>query len=671
VPIYIIALTLHHNYFDHLRNTEMEFYIFIGLLSMSLALFALPQKLKLPFTLFLNIALALISGIWCFLSLKNGVTYQPGWIFEIDQLSAWFMLIVNLTAITGSLYASGYLKKYLAKRSSTQMALHLFSFVWLHLSMLLVLMLKDGFFFLVSWELMSLSSFVLVIFNANKPTIKTGINYLVQMHIGFLFLLIGFIVTEKGTGIFGFNGLNDYFLHFGNIGLFTLFFIGFGIKAGFIPLHTWLPDAHPAAPSHVSAVMSGVMIKMGIYGIIRTLMYVREDLLWIGYGILAISAITGLLGIMFAIVQRDLKKLLAYSSIENIGIIGIGIGLGIIGLGEKNQFLIYFGFMGSFLHILNHSLFKSLLFYSAGSVYYTQNIELLGGIIKRLPVTSILFLTGALAISGLPPFNGFISEFMIYLGLFKSLYHADLYTAIAIILTVISLTLIGGLAIFCFTKTFGIVFLGEARSELPSQIQKDTFSMLLSKGIAVVFILAVAFMPVFFIRLIENIVFASFSITTIKPISNGFSEGLWRVSLLSAIFVGVAAILLAIRHFRLKKVEITEGETWGCGYTAPTPTLQYTATSYADNFAKLADPVLHAHRDMTPIKEEEIFPAPRNFNEYMNDFIDIQMVRLPASKLAEKIKAISKMQSGQLQHYLLYAFIFLIIIAFLSLLKII
>jgi formate hydrogenlyase subunit 3/multisubunit Na+/H+ antiporter MnhD subunit len=272
---------------------------------------------------------------------------------------------------------------------------------------------------------MTLSSFLLVLFDAEeRVTLKAGINYLIQMHVGWLFLLVGFLVAGQPTGQPGFDSLGGYFANHSNWFVFLLFFIGFGIKAGFIPLHTWLPQAHPAAPSHVSAVMSGVMIKMGIYGLFRVLTHIQEGLLVIGLIILVVSIVSGLLGVIMAISQHDLKRLLAYHSIENIGIIGIGTGLGVIGIATANPILAMLGLAGGLLHVLNHSLFKSLLFFTAGSVYQstqTRTIERLGGLIRRMPLTGLFFLIGAIAICGLPPFNGFISEYLIYLGMFKSL----------------------------------------------------------------------------------------------------------------------------------------------------------------------------------------------------------------------------------------------------------
>ena len=452
---------------------------FLIILFLSFVVFTVPKSSKYYFSLAVLTACLILSSVWSIGVLfgntpEINITYQLPFILKeivltIDRLSAFFIIVVNITVFVGFLYAKGYLKPYYQSKNSLRFSIHYFSYLWLYFSMIMVVMIREGLSFLIVWEIMALSSFLLVIFDAEETTImKTGISYLIQMHVGMFFLMIAFLIVDRETGEMSFDALRLYFSNHSNLFLFILFFIGFGIKAGFIPLHTWLPQAHPAAPSHVSGVMSGVMIKMGIYGILRVLLSVQYDLLQIGILILVVSLISGILGVMMAIVQHDLKRLLAYHSIENIGIIGIGIGLGVIGLATGNNALSLLGFSGGLLHVLNHSLFKSLLFFNAGSVYqatHTRNIEQLGGLMKRMPYTSILFLIGSLAICGLPPFNGFISEYLIYLGMFKSLSAASLYQSITILGTIVGLSLIGGLAIFCFTKAFGIVFLGEPRSE--------------------------------------------------------------------------------------------------------------------------------------------------------------------------------------------------------------
>ncbi|MBK7172647.1 MAG: hypothetical protein IPH84_05330 [Bacteroidales bacterium] len=330
-------------------------------------------------------------------------------IIRIDGLSAWFIFIINFTSFTGVLYGTGYLKAY--QNTPSKLNLHWFLFILFHLSMVWVCMLQNGFAFLLAWEVMSLSSMMLVIFDHHKPrTLKAGINYLVQMHISVVLLTIGFIWIYSATGSFDFEAIRSFFQTNNNTWLFLLFFIGFGLKAGFIPLHSWLPHAHPAAPSHISGVMSGVIVKLGIYGIIRMITFLHSDHILMGEIILSISVLTGIYGIINASVHRDFKKMLAYCTIENIGIIGIGIGIGTIGIGNHSPVMYFLGFGGALLHVLNHSLFKSLLFYSAGSVYqqtHTRNMEKLGGLIKSMPKTAGLFLIGALAIGGASPIEWF------------------------------------------------------------------------------------------------------------------------------------------------------------------------------------------------------------------------------------------------------------------------
>ncbi|MRR23801.1 NADH-quinone oxidoreductase subunit E, partial [bacterium] len=307
-------------------------------------------------------------------------------LLVIDTITAYFTLAINITVLIGFLYARGYLEPYRARMNSLRFSIHYFSYLWLWLSMVMVVMVRDGLPFLIVWEIMALSSFFLVIFDAEDRSImKAGISYLVQMHVGMLFILVAFLLVQKDTGRMSFDALGEYFEGNRNLPLFILFFTGFAIKAGFIPLHTWLPEAHPAAPSHVSGVMSGVMIKMGIYGILRVVTSMQSDLLIAGIIVLLLSLVSGLLGVMMAIMQKDLKRMLAYSTIENVGIIGIGIVLGMTGQAIGNQSLAMLGYSGGLLHVLNHSLFKSLLFFNAGSVYHavhTRNMEQTGGIMK-------------------------------------------------------------------------------------------------------------------------------------------------------------------------------------------------------------------------------------------------------------------------------------------------
>jgi formate hydrogenlyase subunit 3/multisubunit Na+/H+ antiporter MnhD subunit len=541
--------------------------------------------------------------------------------------------------------------------------------------MLLVVMLREGIAFLIAWEIMALSSFFLVIFEAEKRNIlKTGISYLIQMHIGMFFILIAFLLVNKATGHMGFDALDSYFGLHPNLPVFLLFFTGFAIKAGFIPLHTWLPEAHPAAPSHVSGVMSGVMIKMGIYGMVRILASMQSDLLVTGIIILVISLLSGILGVMMAIVQHDLKKLLAYHSIENIGIIGIGIGLGMTGRALDNQLLSLLGFSGGLLHVLNHSLFKSLLFFNAGSVYraiHTRNMERMGGLMRKMPWTAILFLTGSLAICGLPPFNGFISEYLIYMGMFTCLPEATLYHSILIIGSIAGLSLIGGLAIFCFTKAFGIVFLGEARSELVGHAREATKGMIIPQLFNVVLIMLIGLGSPLIVKPVFKLAVNIWDLDSQLFTRGSFVSNLSQISLAGGIFIVSLGTLLLYRSYHLSRRAVETGPTWGCGYTAVTPAQQYTATSFASNFNHIAKPVLRSTVLTEKIEEDEIFPGKRRFEFQSDDLFKKKLIDRPVGFVSGLLKKIAVMQTGQIRHYILYAFVFMLLVLLLSLFNII
>ena len=655
----------------------MNAFLFLIILFLSIWVLVIPGKAKYYYSLLVLAAGIGLTSYWCIGLFSGGIDKLiihfdllhliSNFNFTIDRLSAFFILVVNLTTLTGLLYAREYLKPYLAVKNPLRFSIHYLSYLWLYFSMIMVTMLRDGLSFLIVWEIMALSSFLLVIFDAEERSImKTGINYLIQMHFGLLFILTAFLIVNKSTGQMSFDALGLYFSNHSNILIFILFFVGFGIKAGFIPLHTWLPQAHPAAPSHVSGVMSGVMIKMGIYGILRVLMSVQHELFTIGIIILAISLISGILGVMMAIVQHDLKKLLAYHSIENIGIIGIGIGLGVIGLATGNTALSLLGFSGGLLHVLNHSLFKSLLFYNAGSVYlssHTRNIGHLGGLMKKMPYTAVFFLIGSLAICGLPPFNGFISEYLIYLGMFKSFSASNLYQTILVLVSITGLALIGGLAVFCFTKAFGIVFLGEPRSTHAKEAKEVSRDMFLPQYIIIAFILFIGLASAWFVKPVFSLVSEAFSIDKSGFIENTpMMNNLSQISLISGIFILTVVGLLIYRNFHLKNKIIETGPTWGCGYTAATSKHQYTATSYADNYLSLANPLIGIKKETAEIKNEDIFPVKRKFETRGHDFFKKYLVDMPANMLLEILKRIAIMQTGQIQHYILYLFLYMLIL---------
>jgi hydrogenase-4 component B len=520
---------------------------------------------------------------------------------------------------------------------------------------------------------MSVSSFLVVIFEYEKPDVlKAGLNYLVQMHVGVVFLIAAFLLLQTETGSGSFDALRGYFATHGNFLMFFLFFVGFGIKAGFVPLHSWLPHAHPAAPSHVSGVMSGVMIKMGIYGILRVLGYVQAEQAEIGYFILAIALLTGVYGIVNAIMQRDLKRMLAFHSLENIGIIGIGIGLGMIGLGIHDQTLAFMGFAGGILHVFNHSLFKSQLFFGAGSVYtatHTRNIEQLGGLIKKMPWTGVFFLIASLSISGLPPFNGFISEFLIYKGMFGALSAQNITTEVYLLITVIALVLIGGMAVYAFTKAFGLIFTGVERSEKTAHaVEADGF-MLAPQFIITAVIITIGLFPAPFLHIV-SLPIAQF-LPDYQPALANSTGVLEQVGKVGFVFLALTAVIFGIRTIVVKKNGEAYGPTWGCGYLAGNSRMQYTDASFVDYFAKLAHNMIGFTVSYKPIARPDIFPADRPFDTHVHDTIEQNWLHKPLRWLARLLDLLTFLQRGQMQAYLLYGIVFIVVMVVITVLDII
>lgn len=592
---------------------------------------------------------------------------------KIDGLSAWFLLIINFTSVTGAIYGIGYLKGY--SNPASKLNLHWIMFAIFHLSMILVSIVQNGFVFLVIWEIMSLSSAMLVMFDGhNTKTLKAGINYLVQMHISIVFLTIGFIWLYAKTGSFNFDAFQIFFQGNSNIWLFLLFFVGFGLKAGFIPLHSWLPHAHPSAPSHVSGVMSGVIVKMGIYGIIRVASYLTNNHLLLGEIVISISVLTGLYGILNAAAHRDFKRMLAYCTIENIGIIGLGIGIGLVGLGVKSEAMYFLGFGGALLHVLNHSLFKSLLFYSAGSVYqqtHTRDMDKLGGLSKYMPKTSILFLIGAVAIAGLPPFNGFVSEFIIYSGIVNGFGVGGNGLTILLILSFAGLSIIGGLSLLTFTKTFGVIFLGTPREVHEHKPHEVSNTMLFPQIAIIIAMLSVAFFPVIFVNLVTSILNDFTNGLVLNPtLTENFSSILKSIMIFSTITLLVILTVWSIRKLVAKGKSVVMDETWGCAYTNAHPQMQYSGKSFSKQLGKIFNFFLIEKKKYNELKEGEIFPNKRQYASYYNDFFETRFINQVTQRILFAANYFRFIQNGRVQTYVLYGIIFILAIFIFSALNV-
>ena len=649
----------------------------IALLAM-VAIYFAPAKMKAHTAALAVVANAIVTG-WLAISALTGhvvnFVFYGGNLFgdvlvRVDELSAWFLLIINFTCLTGVFFGSGYLKT--SDSSPKKLNLHWILFVLFQLSMLWVCMIQHGLVFLIIWEVMSLSSVLLVMFDNNNPKIiKAGISYLVQMHISIVFLTIGFIWLYFQTGSFSFDAFTVYFGSNSNIGLFLVLFIGFGLKAGFIPLHSGLLQGDPAAPSHIAGIMSGVLVKLGIYGIFRVASYLRSDYLLLGEIILTVSVATGLFGILNAAVHRNLKKMLAYCTIENIGTIGIGIGIGLIGLGNNTPVLYYLGFGGALMHVLNHSLFKSLLFFSSGSVAQqtqTSDMEKLGGLIKKMPRTGLVFLIAAIGICGLPPFNGFISEFLIYSGLIEGVKIHDTNEMILFSVSLAGLSVIGGLSILTFTKSFGTVFLGNARKQLPVEPHEVSLQMLVPQYAIIALMISVAIFPAFYLQVIGNVIM-SLTKGVIIPQPAGFTNYLsilQNISNYSILFICIVGIFWGIRYKLLSTRSKVIQPTWGCAYAAPTSKIQYTGKSFSKTLSKMFNFIVIERKQYTELKAGEIFPEKRKHASHYHDFFEFRFIHVITNQLIYAANYFKFIQNGRIQSYVLYGIVFILTIFILT-----
>jgi len=515
---------------------------------------------------------------------------------------------------------------------------------------------------------MSLSSLFLVLFDYTNPKVlKAGINYLVQMHISVILLTVAFIWVYFKTGTFDFSGISEYFDLEINIWIFLVFFTGFGLKSGFLGMHTWLPQAHPAAPSHISGVMSGVIVKIGIYGIFRLITYLKSDYLILGEIILTLSLITGLFGIANAAVHRDFKKMLAYCTIENIGIIGIGIGIGLIGISTGHSMLSFFGFGGALLHVLNHSLFKSLLFFSAGSVYrqtHTRDMDKLGGLIKNMPKSAAFFLIGSVAIGGIPPLNGFISEFMIYCGILIGIDSGGISQITLMILTFAGLSVIGGISILTFTKTFGTIFLGSPRQKPEHEPTEVSFLMILPQYLIVAVMLIIAFVPGYFVSILGKMLNSGFlhdAAFDAESLS-GYTGVMRNISLASFLFILIVAFIFILRKALIKDKTEEISSTWGCGYAAPDPRMQYTGKSFSKSFGKLLNFMIIEKKGYAEITSNETFPESRKYRSFYLDIIENKIIDPVVQLLIRFINLFQFIQNGRIQAYVIYGIVFILAI---------
>ena len=572
--------------------------------------------------------------------------------FALDGLSAFFLLPILLVSAAGSVYGSVYWREADHRDSGRRLRL------WWGLitaSMMAVVLADDAILFLIAWELMAVSAFFLICTEQERAEVReAGWIYLVATHLGTLCLIGCFALLARAQGSFSlWPSLRSEGPTWLPTAAFALGIAGFGLKAGLMPLHVWLPGAHAHAPSHVSALLSGVLLKMGIYGMVRVCGLLPDPPVSWGAVLLGLGVVSGVLGIALALAQKDMKRLLAYSSIENVGIVVIGLGLASIGRSLGREDLVALGLGGALLHVLNHSLFKPLLFMAAGSVVHatgTREISSLGGLARGMPRTFVLFCIGAVAICGLPPLNGFASELLLYLGLLRATAVDPAHGWAWAGLAAPGLALIGALALATFVKVIGIAFSGTPRSAAAERAHDPGRAMLAPMlALALACVLLGVFPGAAF-----RVIWAAM-VTWYPVLGNGgpvvlLAEPLVWVSMAALLLVGTAAIVAAL--VRGCRSERRSAVTWDCGFAHPTPRMQYVAASFSETLVGLFSWAVQARRSSPDLSDP--FPRKQHFQSAAPDPV-LDRIVMPLVVAADRrLSQLRVLQSGPVQMYVLY-----------------
>lgn len=507
---------------------------------------------------------------------------RAGLTFRLDGLAIFFLVQIFVVAGLAAIYALGYWPQ--AKHPGNARKLRFFLGLMVG-GMALQVLAADGLTFLLGFEVMANAAFLVITTEDHDPAVRrTGLLYTATTHVGALCLFALFTLLQSRTGSWDFAGLGGPAFTPGmTTAVFLLAVVAFTLKSGAMPLHVWLPSAHANAPSHVSAVMSGVLIETGIYGFLRIVAPFSHAPVWWGAVVLAIGALSAVWGVAFAVGQRDLKRLLAYSSIENMGIIFIGLGIGMMGRSVGRPEIVVLGLAGALLHVWNHGLFKSLLFFAAGSTIHgvgTREMDRMGGLSRRMPWTAGAFLVGVLSICGLPPLNGFVSEFLVYTAVFQRVASGGTRAWLLVAMAGPALALAGALALAAFSKAYGLVFLGTARTREAGEAHESPRWMLAPMAVLAAGCVLVGVAPVLVAPFLDEALAAWApevrwpGVASVAPLAwIGAAAGILLASM------GVVAFCL---RARIAAAPSAAGPTWGCGYLAPGPRMQYTPSSFGD-----------------------------------------------------------------------------------------
>ena len=597
---------------------------------------------------------------------------------RLDPLASFFVLTISLVGLAASIFALGYVTEFYGRSSIAAMGSLFNGFL---LAMTLVVMADNGFLFLIVWELMSLLSYFLVVTEHEKAEVRyAGLFYLIMAHVGTAFIMLTFLIFFQGAGSFSFEAFRHP-EHPLSEGMRTLAFlvalVGFGAKAGIVPLHVWLPYAHPAAPSHISALMSGVMIKTAIYGLIR----VFFDFLggefpwWWGFAVLVIGAVSALLGVMYALMEHDLKSLLAFHSVENIGIILLGIGAGMIFQSYGLQEFAALGLLAGLYHTINHAVFKALLFMGAGSLLYathTRNMEEYGGLLQRMPWTGFFFLVGAVSIAALPPTNGFVSEWLVFQSLFLSFHLPAVFLKLMLPLAAAMLAMTGVLALACFAKAFGMSFLALPRSSHARHAKEVPVPMRIGMGLLAVLCVGLGLAPMMVVPLLDRITgpLTGVSISDKVLALDGWALAPGNVEFSSVSPPILAAMLIACAFVGLLLAYVFGGrlvkrwyKTWGCGLNL-SPRMEYTPTGFVQPikrvFSTIYQPTVKLETEF--LEESHYFAKRRRFESHIEPvfqrYLYDPVVRF-FTTMADRLRVI---QTGSLHLYLTYIFVTLVVL---------
>jgi hydrogenase-4 component B len=661
-------------------------YLFLGIIAAylvgSVSALILNKKDHLcTYASFLSACVASIIGIVFSLSVLFGENFEftkssdlsLTYGFFVDKLSAFFILVISITAFAVSIYSIGYVREYYGKKNIGYLGFLYNIFI---LSMILVVSANNVVMFLIVWELMSIISYLLVLFEHEKEEArKAGFIYIVMTHIGTGFIILSFMILAGSSGSFNFNTFHDAATSLSpglKDAVFIFALIGFGTKAGIVPLHIWLPYAHPAAPSNVSALMSGVMIKTAIFMLIRVFFdFLGAGVAWWGMLVLILASVSALLGVLYALMEHDMKRLLAYHSVENIGIILIGVGVSMIFMASGHPELAAFGLIAGLYHTINHAVFKSLLFMGAGSIVYathTRNIEEYGGLIKKMPCTALFFLIGAISISALPPFNGFVSEWLVFQAQLSSINLSDNITKMLVLFSGAGLALTSALAAACFVKAFGVSFLALPRSEHAKHSKEVPVPMLIGMGILSLMCIVLGVLPYYFIRIIDSISSTLVGVSIISMIHTDLSIA--TISAFPAtisptaiaILVFVVFPLPVIMYLLLKRTPNPKYETWGCGQPISTGRNEYTATAFSKPFRIWFGGIFRPRREIQTTYSDSPFFKEKVIFTYEIEPVFERYLYNPVAWLVVTVSRFMRIiQTGYLQTYLLYILLTLVI----------